>query len=151
MRPKEHVASHGRGHSPLLNNVAWIGVTAGMLILGLAAAACSDEPGGREDMLLAVQQLAVERTAVYPLGSTRIDCIVSDPSRDRFTYTWVSNEGKITGDGPSILWEAPSAYGDYHVMVTVNDGSGNTVNRVATVSVIVREQAKQPFCASCPK
>jgi len=126
---------------------AIIGLVFASLVVGAACSSFSEKSTNRSPL---IEQVNVEHPVLYPLGNTRIECIASSAQNDKLTYNWVSNDGKIIGDGAQIIWEAPAAYGNYYIMVTVDDGSGNIVNKITTVTVIVRESTK-PFCASCPK
>jgi hypothetical protein len=132
------------------SHVAGIALPAILFVLILAGTGCSS-PANRSgsDSPGIAMSTVVEHSVVYPLGSTIIRCAALSAQNSKLTYKWVSNDGKIIGDGSEITWEAPAAYGDYHIMVTVDDGNGNTVNKITTVSVIVRGPV--PYCASCPK
>ena len=121
-------------------------VTIALLML---ITACSLSTGQNNDHAPVIEQLNVVHPALYPLGNTQIECFAVDSLNHTLTYTWFSNDGKIVGSGSKVIWEAPATYGDYHIMVTVDDGSGNPVKKITTVTVIVREPAKP--CASCPK
>jgi hypothetical protein len=132
--------------------IAGIALTAILFVLIIAGTGCSS-PASRSvsDSPVIAMSTVVEHPVVYPLGNTSIRCVASSALNSKLSYKWVSNDGKIIGEGAEIKWEAPAAYGDYHIMVTVDDGNGNTVNKIATVSVIVREPGSNPDCASCPK
>jgi hypothetical protein len=86
-----------------------------------------------------ISSLVAEHTNLYPLGNTVITCSAVSPGGTPLTYKWVSSDGIITGSGPSVTYEAPRTYGDFHVMATVDDGLGNTANQTVTVTVIVRD------------
>jgi hypothetical protein len=111
--------------------------------------ACDDKPNYTGNQPPAITQLTAEHTVLYPLGNTKIECLAYDPDSDPLSYKWVSNDGVIIGNGSSITWEAPRSYGDYHIMVSVDDGYGHSVSKIVTVSVIVRVPDKN--CSSCPK
>jgi hypothetical protein len=111
--------------------------------------ACESKPTSVGNQPPTITQLAAEHTVLYPLGNTRIECLAYDSDSDLLSYKWVSNDGLIVGNGSSVTWEAPRSYGDYHIMVSVDDGYGHSISKVVTVSVIVREAQK--YCSSCPK
>jgi hypothetical protein len=100
--------------------------------------ACSSV-SGQDTHSPRITSLTAEHTTIYPLGNTRIDCVAVDPEGDNLNYTWASSDCKIMGNGQQITWEAPRSYGDFHIMVTVDDGKGNSANKVVTVTVIVRD------------
>jgi hypothetical protein len=86
-----------------------------------------------------ISSLVAEHTNLYPLGNTVITCSAVSAQGTPLNYKWVSSDGIITGSGPSITYEAPRTYGDFHVMATVDDGLGNTASQTVTVTVIVRD------------
>ena len=112
-------------------------------------AACDTKPAYTGNQPPVITQLTAEHTLLYPLGNTKIECVAYDPDGDLLSYKWMTNNGSIAGNGASIIWEAPRYYGDYHIMVSVDDAYGHSVSKVVTVTVIVREPDKN--CSSCPK
>jgi len=109
------------------------------IIILLAGVSCSSNSSVTSGNVPIITSVSAEHTNVYPLGNTRIICVATDPDSDNLTYLWAANDGKIIGSGPEITWEAPKSYGDFHIMATANDGHGNTVSKVVTVTVIVRD------------
>jgi hypothetical protein len=89
-----------------------------------------------------ISSLAAEHTNIYPLGNTKITCSAVSPQGLPLNYKWVCTDGTITGSGPSITYEAPRTYGDFHIMVTVDDGQGNKASQTVKVTVIVRDPTK---------
>jgi hypothetical protein len=89
-----------------------------------------------------ISSLAAEHTNLYPLGNTVITCSATSAQGTPLNYRWVCSDGVITGSGPSITYEAPRTYGDFHVMATVDDGMGNTASKTVTVTVIVRDPSQ---------
>ena len=90
-----------------------------------------------------ISSLAAEHTTLYPLGNTTITCSASSPGGAALKYRWVCDEGTIiqdpAGNGSTVKYEAPRTYGDFHIMATVVDDRGNSVNKTVTVTVIVRD------------
>lgn len=109
------------------------------ILILLAGVSCSSNSSVTSGNVPIITSVSAEHTNVYPLGNTRIICVATDPDSDTLTYLWAANDGKIIGSGPEITWEAPKSYGDFHIMATVDDGHGNTVSKVVTVTVIVRD------------
>ncbi|MBN1691834.1 MAG: hypothetical protein JW901_12535 [Dehalococcoidia bacterium] len=89
-----------------------------------------------------ISSLVAEHTHVYPLGNTKITCSAVSPQDLPLNYHWVCTDGAIAGSGPSIIYEAPRTYGDFHIMVTVDDGQGNKASQTLKVTVIVRDPSK---------
>jgi hypothetical protein len=111
--------------------------------------ACDSSPSQKGNQPPVISTLSADPVSVYPLGKAKIQCSAYDPDGDSLSYRWVCNDGLIAGSGPSVTWEAPASYGDYHIMVMVEDKFGNVTKQVASVAVIVRETDKH--CLSCPK
>jgi len=55
-----------------------------------------------------------------------IECISHDKDDDKLTYTWSCDEGRVSGDGNTITWTAPSKKAEATVTVTVMDGNGGS-------------------------
>jgi hypothetical protein len=89
-----------------------------------------------------ISSLVAEHTNLYPLGNTVITCSAVSPQGTPLNYKWVCSDGTITGSGPSVTYEAPRTYGDFHIMATVDDGLGNTASKTVTVTVIVRDPSQ---------
>jgi hypothetical protein len=86
---------------------------------------------------------------LYPEGTSQLQCIVSVPDSTKLTYKWSCSDGTLTGNGPVITWKAPNKYGDFHIMVVVEDVNGNTDKASATIGVVVNENGDQG-CSTCP-
>ncbi len=97
-----------------------------------------------------ISKLRVANQNVYPTGTSEIQCIVSDPEGDTMNFKWSSDSGTITGVGPIVTWKAPNEYGDFHIMVIVDDGHGNNSSATASIKVVYNENQQQG-CPSCPK
>lgn len=89
-----------------------------------------------------ISSLIAEHTSLYPLGNTKITCSAASPLGLPLNYNWVCTDGTIIGSGPSITYEAPRTYGDFHILVTVDDGQGNKASQTVQVTVIVRDPTK---------
>jgi len=109
------------------------------LVMNIGACAAGDTTNPDTPV---ISSLAAEHTNLYPLGNTVITCSAVSPQGTPLNYNWVCNDGTITGSGPSITYEAPRTYGDFHIMATVDDGRGNTASKTVTVTVIVRDPSK---------
>ncbi len=85
-----------------------------------------------------ISSIEADTPVIYPLGYSGIKCVASDPKGGALKYTWSSTDGKFSGEGAVVRWDAPADYGDYHLMVRVQDSSGNSTQATVTVSVVVR-------------
>ncbi len=85
-----------------------------------------------------ISSLEAVYPVVYPRGYTKLKCVASDPEGDAVKYTWSHTGGSLSGEGPDVIWTAPAEYGDYHIMVVVQDAKGASTKSVLTVSVVVR-------------
>jgi len=115
--------------------------TVAILALGLTLFACSSVSSGPANGLV-IASLTAEHPDVYPVGNTRVTCVAQAKDGGALSYQWVCNEGTITGSGSTITWEAPKTYGDFHIMCTVLDSSGNKASQTTTVTVLVRDPSK---------
>ena len=59
---------------------------------------------------------------INPTDSCQIECIAEDPDEDELTYVWTAYGGTISGEGPTVTWEAPDNTGVCTIKVEVNDG-----------------------------
>jgi hypothetical protein len=93
-----------------------------------------------------INSLVAEHTTLYPLGNTVVTCSASSPGGAALKYKWVCDDGTITKDPGGredrIIYEAPRTYGDFYIMVTVDDTRGNYTSGTVTVTVIVRDPSK---------
>ena len=87
-----------------------------------------------------ISSLVADYPRVYPKGMSEIKCVTSVPASDTVQFTWSTDGGSVTGDGSTVLWQAPNEYGDFHVMVTAKDSNGDKADAVLTVSVVPRPQ-----------
>ena len=108
------------------------------VILGLLGACLPtlESPGGNQGPI--ISGIEASSPVIYPLGYSEIKCVASDPKGGELKYTWSSTSGKLSGQGSAVRWDAPDDYGDYHMMVIVQDSSGNSRQGIVTVSVVVR-------------
>ena len=112
-------------------------ISIGILLLGFACLPAAD---GQQAQGLVISDLTAEYPNVYPRGYTDITCIASNPNGEELSYQWTSSGGTLVGEGSKIRWEAPNMYGDYHIMVVVEDGAGHSNEGTVTVSVILKPE-----------
>ena len=58
------------------------------------------------------------------LQATTVVCEVYEENGDDLNFNWQVSEGELSGDGDSVHWTAPSAYGDYKISCSVSDIDG---------------------------
>lgn len=112
-----------------------------VLFVVLAMAACSSTAASNPDGPT-ISSVVAEHTTLYPVGNTNVTCNAVSKDGSTLHYRWISNDGTITGSGATINWEAPKTYGDFNIMVVVDDGKGHSNSGTATVTVIVRDPSK---------
>jgi len=95
-----------------------------------------------------ISSLEADTVFVYPKGKAELQCIATDPDGDDMTFKWSCNDGTFTGTGPIVTWKAPNAYGDFHIMVIVEDSKGSSSQANLTIDVVVNQE--EP-CPSCPR
>ncbi len=106
-----------------------------LAVLGCACTVALQSDGNKPPE---ITRLEVEHVNIYPHGSSKIKCVVSDPDDDIVQLKWSCTGGSIIGDWTDVTWQAPNDYGDYHIMVIAKDGNGGAVNAIVTVSVVPR-------------
>ena len=94
-----------------------------------------------------VSSIKADTKYVYLKGQAELECIALDPEGDAMTFTWSCTEGTFIGSGPIVTWQAPNAYGDFHIMVAVEDSKGNNSKATITIGVVVNENQE---CQTCP-
>jgi len=97
-----------------------------------------------------ISSLEADTMFVYPMGKTELQCIAADPDGDDMTFKWSCNDGTFTGTGPIVTWKAPNAYGNFHIMVIVEDSKGSSSQANLTIGVVVNKNQNKG-CNSCPR
>ncbi len=82
-----------------------------------------------------ITSLQAEPERVPPRGSCQIVCNATVPHGGELSYAWSSSGGRITGEGATVTWTAPSFVGSYNVTVMVTDGRGGEVSDYVTITV----------------
>jgi hypothetical protein len=77
---------------------------------------------------------AKPQTVAYGQQSI-VTCQANDPDGDVLTYVWKADEGNISGQGPTVTWNAPSKDGNFNVYVTVADNKGGEAKQNVTINV----------------
>lgn len=79
-------------------------------------------------------------SVVEPGQTSNLGAPAADPDGDQITYMWSATGGTFsTMDGPSTIWTAPNAPGDYQLTVTARDSRGGVATNSTTIRVIRRE------------
>jgi len=105
--------------APLESGPFWIKVTAND---GVELAVDSVEVTVTANRLPVIEFVTAEEQSIIHGHSVGIICTAYDLDGDILRYSWRPSSGTTQGSGPSILWFAPQASGDYWVSVTVSDG-----------------------------
>ena len=94
-----------------------------------------------------ISSLTAAQTLIYHATSTEIRCVASNSTDDQLNYKWSGTGGSFSGSGSNVTWEAPNQYGDYHIMVIVEDVKGGSIQGTLSLSVVPRPA--QPSRRSC--
>ena len=97
-----------------------------------------------------ISSLEADTMFAYPMGKAELQCIATDPDGDNMTFKWSCTDGTFLGTGPIVTWKAPNAYGNFHIMVNVEDSKGSSSQGTLTIGVVVNENQKQG-CSSCSR
>jgi hypothetical protein len=82
-----------------------------------------------------VSSLTAAKMQLYPSGTTEIQCIAQDANGDQLDFRWAATGGSFSGAGPTVIWQAPSAYGTYTITVTADDRKGGSAQASLTITV----------------
>ncbi len=95
-----------------------------------------------------IKKLEASNLYVYPQGTSTITCIAEDVDGGDLTYYWSCDEGSFAAaSGRVVTWKSPNKYGKFHIMVTVNNGSGIVDKASMDIEVVVNRSV--PQCPSC--
>jgi len=114
---------------------AFLGLVTALIMFSSACLVASESNNGNT---LTISSLSADYMRTYPQAMSEIKCVTSAPEGDEIQFIWSSDGGKLTGEGSTVIWQAPNEYGDFHVMVTAKDNNGGTAEAVLTLSVIPR-------------
>ena len=122
-------------------------VRMGVLLVALAAlavfsGACGTAAEPEGNQALVISSIEAEHLNVYPRAASQVECIVSNPDGDEVQFKWSCTGGSLSGDGSVVTWEAPNSYGDYHIMVIVEDNEGESTQGTLILSVVPRPSSE---------
>ncbi len=87
-----------------------------------------------------IAALIAQPRKLYLNAASEVSVHASDPdSGDTLGYTWSSTGGSFSGAGSAVLWNAPSAAGNYLLRCVVADGRGGEATD--SIGVEVRDSA----------
>ncbi len=93
-----------------------------------------------------IDNLTADAEWVHPEGTLLVYCEAWDPDGDELTYDWSQSDGQIIGTGPEVTWSAPADYGEYRIIVTVDDGYGGSVTETIYINVMPDQPPEiEPF------
>ena len=117
--------------SPLGKTIWQLGLVALTLciILGSSCTPFNNHP--------VISSLHAEKDSVALSGSSKVECVASDPDGDSLTYAWSATGGTFSGAGPVVTWTAPEILGTYTLTVDVTDGKAGEATMQLTIEVIV--------------
>jgi PGF-CTERM protein len=95
-----------------------------------------------------ISSISVEHDRLKPREETTISVVASDPDGDDLTYHYDPVGGTISGEGSSVIWQAPESSGDYSISIWVSDGEKNSDRDV--VSLTIEEDKDDGKEASTP-
>lgn len=121
-----------------------LGIVMGMLVtVAVLGGACGPRatpqpelpPAPAKNQPPVISSLTAGKMQLYPSGTTEIQCIAQDADGDQLDFTWACTGGSFSGAGPTVIWQAPSAYGTYAVTVTVSDRKGGSAQASLNITV----------------
>ncbi len=109
-----------------------------LVVLAALCSGCGSTPEPEGNQPPVISSLEAKYINVDPRAASEIRCLASDPDGDEVDFKWSCTGGDLSGAGPVVTWRAPNSYGDYHVMVIVEDTNGGSVQAILTLSVVAR-------------
>ncbi len=111
------------------------------IVAALLGAACGPKapqptlppPAGNQPPV--ISSLTSAKMQLHPSGTTEIQCIAQDADGDQLDFKWACTGGSFSGAGPTVIWQAPAAYGTYTVTVTASDRKGGSAQASLTITV----------------
>jgi hypothetical protein len=82
-----------------------------------------------------ISSLAAKPQSVNYGQQSIISCVATDPDGDALSYAWKADEGNITGQGPTVTWNAPTKDGNFNIYVSVTDSKGGESKQNVTINV----------------
>ncbi|MCB2199899.1 T9SS type A sorting domain-containing protein [bacterium] len=92
----------------------------------------TDQGGNRAPR---IQALATDTNPALIGAPIDLYCSAEDFEGSELSYEWSSEVGSFTGEGATVVWNAPEVAGEYDVVVDVSDGSGIRSDTL-TISVL---------------
>lgn len=132
------------GETLVKSSIAKVKLSIVLVMLMVLGNACLAPPQSEGNTSSVISSLEAEYMNVYPLGTSQIKCIVSDPDSSVVQLSWSCTGGNMLGEGSTVTWQSPSDYGDYHIMVVAKDKNGVSSKAVLTISVVPR-----PYKSCC--
>jgi hypothetical protein len=143
--PQEKKPGKSQRKTVVVVGLVCIGVVAAVVAMNLdrlAAHSDGSGPTGQETespsalntapVILSVTP-ATDR--IEPLDVLQVICKAEDDDGDALTYTWMAEQGDVSGEGATVEWGAPSTEGLFRLSVEVDDGSGGTAEYSTSLRV----------------
>jgi hypothetical protein len=83
-----------------------------------------------------IQKILLAVEPVQAWGVTTVTCQASDLDEDVLTYIWEASDGLITGEGESVMYNAPEIIGSQMITVVVRDGHGSETEGSVQVQIV---------------
>ncbi len=72
----------------------------------------------------------------FATSDVQIGCLSGDVDGDKLMYQWSAEEGRISGNGPNVVWIPPGRMGTYTVTLSVHDGKGGVASENISIRVL---------------
>jgi len=109
-----------------------------LIALALSVQLSCTQPGtpvNQQNHAPVIEKINYDRTT-YHNRAVKIECIASDVNSDNLTYIWEARDGKITGEGKSVLWTPPGNVQNYPITLTVSDSKGGVTKKTIYIMVV---------------
>ena len=115
-----------------------------LLLLSFIISACMPVVG----LPKLITKMEATNVNVYPQGLTTLTVIARDPEGGSLNYKWSCSAGNFESIAEnSAIWKAPNQYGNFHILVVVENGKGLSEKATITIGVVVNNNPST--CPSC--
>jgi hypothetical protein len=87
---------------------------------------------------------------IEPGNAVTFTCQASDLDGNALSYTWSASDGSVSGEGETVVYNAPETIGKQTITVRVEDGHGSYDESVAYVEIVLPEPPPGRFIPSSP-
>jgi len=134
---------------PIFSQSKWLASLIILIIAILPIASCT--PANQPPVISSLT--ANYEGEINPADSCQIECTALDPDEDELTYVWTAYGGTISGEGPTVTWEAPADLGVCTIKVEVSDDRDGIATDQINIQVFALNNPPiiEDLTTNCPR